>query len=238
MEEVKSNPGMWGWSGFNTLLGAAGTAMGATALGSKTSEQKVREIIREENCGYGRGRGCGGYNCGGVNEVFVTQPCSDNTLVNRFELEQNLKIADLQAKDYSNTSDLKLFEDYTTRLAAEKERVNGRFETIFGELVASRERMQAEICRLDKESALNKQASDYQFLIANKEFDAINGRVNHLTARVNAITKEVIPLSALCPQPLPGCVPVAFEPQTITTENAGAQGVIIANKAAAASNGK
>lgn len=123
-------------------------------------------------------------------------------------------------------SDLKLFEDYTTRMAAEKERVNGRLETIFKELVDSRERQQAEICRLDKEAALNKQATDFQFIIANKEFASIN-------SRLNAITKEVIPLSALCPQPLPGCVPVAFEPQTITTEAAGAQGVIIANKASA-----
>ena len=123
-------------------------------------------------------------------------------------------------------SDLKLFEDYTTRMAAEKERVNGRLETIFKELVDSRERQQAEICRLDKEAALNKQATDFQFIIANKEFASIN-------SRLNAITKEVIPLSALCPQPLPSCVPVAFEPQTITTEAAGAQGVIIANKASA-----
>lgn len=43
-----SNAGSMAWKGFNTLLGAAGTAMGATALGSKTSEEKVREIFREE----------------------------------------------------------------------------------------------------------------------------------------------------------------------------------------------
>lgn len=220
-----ANPGSMAWKGFNTLLGAAGTAMGATALGSKTSEEKVRQIIREENgCGHHGhcGNGCGR----GFNEAVFVQPCSDNTLVNRFELGQNLEIARLQAKEYSDVSDLKLFEDYTTRLAAEKERVNGRLETIFTEQVASRERMQAEICRLDKEIALNKQANDFQFIIANKEFANINNRLN-------SITKEVIPLSALCPQPLPACVPVALEPQTITTDPAGAQGVIIANKAAA-----
>ncbi len=215
------------WKLLNTGLGAAGTAMGATALGSKTSEEKVRQIIREE-AGCGNHGHCGnGWGYRGFNEnVFVAQPCSDNTLVNRFELGQNLEIARLQAKEYSDMSDLKLFEDYTTRLATEKERVNGRFETIFRELVDSRERQQAEICRLDKEVALNKQATDFQFIIANKEFASINGRLD-------AITKEVIPLSAICPQPLSGCVPVAIEPQTITTEAAGAQGVIIANKAAA-----
>ena len=107
------------WKLLNTGLGAAGTAMGATALGSKTSEEKVRQIIREENgcghhgyCGNGWGRG--------FNETVFVQPCSDNTPVNRFELGQNLEIARLQAKEYSDMSDLKLFEDYTTRMAAEK----------------------------------------------------------------------------------------------------------------------
>lgn len=156
---IEVNAGSLGsaaWKFLNTGLGAAGTAMGATALGSKCSEEKVREIFREE---MGRnGKGCT------VNDtVVVSQPCSDNTHVNRFELAQNLEIARLQAKEYSDMSDLKLFEDYTTRLAAEKERVNGRFETIFSELVASRERLQAEVCRLDKEAALNKQATDFGF---------------------------------------------------------------------------
>ena len=112
---IEVNAGSLGsaaWKFLNTGLGAAGTAMGATALGSKCSEEKVREIFREE---MGRnGRGCA------VNDtVVVSQPCSDNTCVNRFELAQNLEIARLQAKEYSDTSDLKLFEDYTNRLAAE-----------------------------------------------------------------------------------------------------------------------
>ena len=95
------------WKLLNTGLGAAGTAMGATALGSKTSEEKVRQIIREENgcghhgyCGNGWGRG--------FNETVFVQPCSDNTPVNRFELGQNLEIARLQAKEYSDMSFLKI----------------------------------------------------------------------------------------------------------------------------------
>ena len=218
MEVTSGGLGSAAWKMFNTGLGAAGTAMGATALGSKCSEEKVREIIREEN---GRGRGRGVDN----ETVVVSQPCSDNTLVSRFELGQNLKIADLQAKDYSNTSDLKLFEDYTTRLAAEKERVNGRFETIFTELVASRERLQAAVCSLEKDVALNKQANDYQFIAANKEFAAINNRLD-------SITKEVIPLSAICPQPMSGCIPVGFQGQVVTTTPTGETNtVIMANKA-------
>lgn len=127
---------------------------------------------------------------------------------------------------YSDMSDLKLFEDYTTRLAAEKERVNGRFETIFSELVASRERLQAEVCRLDKEAALNKQATDFGFISVNQEFARINNRLND-------ITKEVIPLSVICPQPLAGCVPVGFQGQVVNTTATGETNtVIMANKAA------
>ncbi len=223
---IEVNAGTMGsaaWKLLNTGLGAAGTAMSATALGSKTSEEKVRQIIREETgCGHGHGV-CNGYNGGlrGFSEtVVVNQPCSENTLVSRFELGQNLEIANLQAKDYSNTSDLKLFEDYTNRIAAEKERVNGRFETIFTELVASRERQQAEICRLDKDMALNKQAMEFGFASANKEFANINGRLD-------AITKEVIPLSAICPQPMPACVPVGFQGQVVNTTATGETNTVI-----------
>ena len=44
-----SGIGSAAWKLLNTGLGAAGTAMGATALGSKTSEEKVRQIIRDES---------------------------------------------------------------------------------------------------------------------------------------------------------------------------------------------
>lgn len=211
IEATAGNIGGMAWKGFNTLLGAAGTAMGATALGSKTSEDKVREIIREEA---GCGNGC--YPAYGMNRC--------NPFVSRFELEQQQQIANLTAKDYSNQSDLSLFADYTARINAEKERVNGRFETIFGELVASRERLQAEVCRLDKEAALNKQAMEFGFANVNKEFACVN-------SRLDAITKEVVPLSAICPQPLPACVPVTFTGQVINTDDTSSSTTVVGARA-------
>lgn len=201
------------WNTFNTLLAAGGVATGSTSLGSKTSDSKVREIIREE---MGCGHGCG--NCG--NGWGYNNGCSANTVVNRFELLQNQEISRLQAKEYSDTSDLKLFEDYTTRINAEKDRVNGRFEIIFQELVASRERLQSEVCRLDKEVALNKQAQDFGFATANQEFARVNGRLD-------AITKEVIPMNAMCPQPMPACVPVGFQGQVVTTTATGETSTVV-----------
>lgn len=201
--------GAMAWNLFNTLASAAGIATGSTALGSKTSTDKVKEIIREELGGCGHNHN--GYGChGGCNDPFV----------NRFELLQNQEISRLQAKEYSDMSDLKLFDDYTTKMNAEKDRVNGRFEIIFGELVASRERLQAEVCKLDKEVALNKQAMEFGFANSNQEFARINGRLDD-------ITKEVIPLSAICPQPLPACVPVGFQGQVVTTTDTTASNTVV-----------
>lgn len=213
MEEVKSNAGMWGmggWNVFNTLLAASGLATGATALGTKVSKSDVRGC----HGGYGYyGEGC--------------SPCSDNTLVNRFELNQSQRISELESDRRTDAKILDVYKQSAAENAAILEKMRDNFETAYKTLAEH-----------DKQIALNKQANDYQFMMANREFDAINGRVSCLTSRVNAITKEVVPLGAICPQPLPGCVPVALEPQTIQTEAAGAQGVIIANKAAAASAGK
>ena len=103
---------------------------------------------------------------------------------------------------------------------AEIDRVYGRFEIIFGELVASRERLQAEVCKLDKEMALNKQAMEFGFASSNQEFARINNRLND-------ITKEVIPLSAICPQPLSACVPVGFQGQTINTTDTTATNTVV-----------
>ena len=151
--------------------------------------------------------------------------------MNRFELEQSQRISELES---DRATDNKLISLYSQTVAENKDirsTMAANNETIYKELVASRERQQAEICRLDKEAALNKQAMEYNFAISN-------GRIDHLTSRLDAITKEIVPIGAICPQPLPACAQVALEPQTIPTTAAGAQGVIIANKAATAAANK
>jgi hypothetical protein len=140
--------------------------------------------------------------------------------VNRFEMEQNLAIANLVSKDYSNQSDLKLFADYTARDKEQNEKNSAKFETIFRELVDSREKLQAEVCRLDKEVALNKQAADYNQYITN-------GRIDGLTNRINNITKEVVPIDAICPEPLAACTRITANPQILTTTAATTTGTVV-----------
>lgn len=160
MEEVKTftSAGSGVWKTFNTLLAAAGTAMGATALGSKTSEEKVREIIREENGAmHGHGYGCG---------VGV---CSENTPVTRFEMEQSQKIALLESDKYT---DQKILDAYKQSVADNKalqaqidslsEKNNAAHETIYKELVTQREAQLASNAKFDKDIALNAQAAYFQ----------------------------------------------------------------------------
>lgn len=150
MEEVKgfTSMGSGAWKTFNTLLGAADTAMGATALGSKTSEDKVREIIREEN---------------------GMKNCSENTPVSRFEMEQSQRIALLEA---NGVIDNKILDAYKQSVADNKAlqaridelaaKNSAAHETIYKELVAQREAQLTSNAKFDKDIALNAQAAFYQ----------------------------------------------------------------------------
>jgi hypothetical protein len=202
------NIGSVGWKAFNTLASAAGIAMGATALGVKANASHFRRNGCNEYWGSYDNCGCGGhYGYQGIP-------------VNRFEMEQNLTIANLVAKDYSNQSDLKLFADYTARNKEQDEKNGAKFETIFKELVDSRERLQAEVCKLDKDVALNKQAMDYNFYISNKRIDTLDNRLN-------SITKEIVPMDVICPEPLAACAKVAFNPQVVTTTAGTTTGTVV-----------
>ena len=205
----------WAANGLNFLLGAAGTAMGATALGVKANASHFNRCGENwgsyNNCGWGYGfNGC----------------CGANTVVNRFELEQSQRISELEA---DRATDNKLIALYSQTVAENKDiraTIASNNETIYKELVANRERQQAEICRLDKEAALNKQASEYNYAI-------LSGRIDGLNGRLNAITKEIVPIGAICPQPLAACTPIATNPQVITTTTATTEGEVQLNAAKA-----
>nr|DAT31339.1 MAG TPA: hypothetical protein [Caudoviricetes sp.] len=181
MEEVKSftSMGSGAWKTFNTLLGAAGTAMGATALGSKTSEDKVREIIREENGMHGH--------CNSV--------CSENTPVSRYEMEQSQRIALLESDKYT---DQKILDAYKQSVAdnkalkAEIDALSAKnsadHETIYKELVAQREAQLTSNAKFDKDIALNAQAAYFQ---------------NQLNECRFYQTKKVVAKSDICPGVMP-----------------------------------
>ena len=187
MEEVKSftSAGSGAWKGFNTLLAAAGTAMGATALGSKTSEDKVREIIREET----------GMNGNGPRNGFGAGLCSENTPVTRFEMEQSQKIALLESDKYT---DQKIIEAYKQSVADNKAlqaeiadlaaKNSAAHETIYKELVAQREAQLVSNAKFDKDIALNAQAAYFQ---------------NQLNDCKYYTCKKVVAKDSICPSVMP-----------------------------------
>lgn len=182
IEATAGNVGGMAWKGFNTLLGAAGTAMGATALGSKTSEDRVREIIREEKM-HG--------NCyGGFGSV-----CSENTPVTRFEMEQSQRIALLEADKYTDQKILDAYKQSVADNAAIKAELaavvasnNAAHETIYKELVAQREAQLVSNAKFDKDIALNAQAAYFQNKLNQCQFYQ---------------TKKVVGASDICPSVMP-----------------------------------
>lgn len=182
--ETITSPMSGAWKFINTGLGAAGTALGATALGSKTSEDKVREIFRQEMGGHHFGRG-----------AYDFAQCGDNTLVNRYELSQAQRIAELESE---RATDAKLLSLYQQTVAenkairaeiAEVVAANSKdHETIYKELVANRERELIHNGKVDKDLALLQQANFYQ------------GQLNdcrYVTA------KKVVAKDDICPSVMP-----------------------------------
>jgi hypothetical protein len=132
-----------GVAGSGLGLGIAGTALGLL-----------------NNGGLGLFNGMGN-NCN----------CSENMMVNRYELAQEQKIADLQTqvalRDANTYVDGKLLEMYKY--------VDGRFNGI-----------EAQICQQNVYNATNTAA-----------LNCINGQI----AQLMGLTKLVVPATNICPQP-------------------------------------
>lgn len=233
IEMTAGSAGSAAWKGFNTLLGAAGTAMGATALGSKTSEKKVREIVREETGGYGCG--CGrGYGCrGGFDEnVFVNiqQPCSHNTHVNRFELEQSQRISELES---GRETDAKILEVWKAA-ASSDQRQDEKFAQLTKSLTDYVIANNREVDAIKCEARLNHQEIRDNLRFLDYKID---NNQREMFAYVDCKTlplEKKLPLSSICPQPLSGSVPVGFQGRIIETTGTGETNTVIsANKAAA-----
>jgi hypothetical protein len=97
--------------------------------------------------------------------------CSENMMVNRYELAQEQKIADLQTqvalRDANTYVDSKLLEMYKY--------VDGRFNGV-----------EAQICQQSVYNATNTAA-----------LNCINGQI----AQLMGLTKLVVPATNICPQP-------------------------------------
>ena len=227
MEEVKSNAGMWGmggWNVFNTLLAGAGLATGATALGVKANASHFRQ------CGdyWGNYGGCGfGYGFNGF--------CGENTLVNRYELQQSQRISELES---GKETDAKILEVYKA-LASADEKNGAKFAQLTKELtdyvIANNRDVDARFASVDKMIAVNSQAVSDNFNFLNYKVDENKREIfAYIDCKTLPLEKK-LPLSSICPQPLVGSTPIVANPQVITTTSATTNGEVQLNSLKVAS---
>ena len=145
-EEMKMTGGNIGWNTVNSV-GAVAALASALGIG-------IPALVKSGNndngsCGNGK--------------------CSENTLVNRYEMGQSQRIATLESDRYT---DQKIIEAYKQSVADNKlleakindlvEKNSAAHETIYKELVAQREAQLVANGAFDKELALLKQADFFQ----------------------------------------------------------------------------
>lgn len=151
--------------------------------------------------GHGRGYGDGGHgdNCG-----------HHERCVDRFELLQSEKIACLEAANAKETAILssniaKLeSEKYTNnKIAALNDRLETKIDNLAG---AVEKRIDGVVAYTNaKFEQVEKCIGNQNVINAKLEgfLSCQEGQIHTLTHRLNKITKEVVPLSALCPEAMP-----------------------------------
>ena len=140
-EEMKMSGGNIGWNALNSFGSVAALA---SALGIGIPALVKANNAEDGTCGNGK--------------------CSENTLVNRFEMSQSQRIATLDSDRYT---DQKIIEAYKqsvadnnalkAEIAALAEKNATAHETIFKELVAQREAQLVANGNVDKELALKRE---------------------------------------------------------------------------------
>lgn len=166
-EEMKMSSGGIGWGTINSVLGVGALA---SALGIG-----IPALVKANNAEDGK--------------------CSENTLVNRYEMTQSQRIATLESDRYTDqkiieaykqsVADNKALQDKIDALAAKN---SDAHETIYKELVAQREAQLTTNANLEKEIALNRQRDYYVEQLNDCKF-------------VKA--KKVVSKDDICPEVMP-----------------------------------
>lgn len=124
--------------------------------------------------------------------------------------EKDAKIAELTAMRYSDNQDAAVYKQTLADNKTLRDEMYAYITPIAQESAANRERVavleaqqkcEAEKAQLREQiitQKIDRVASDCACGLSN-----LSAEVSSIKARVNAITKEVVPFSAICPQPMP-----------------------------------
>lgn len=218
-DEMKSSGG-WGWNTVNSVLGvgALGSALG---IGIPA----VTKAFSKDRCnGYGWNNGCGGYGFG-----FGGCGCSENTIVNRFELGQSQRISELES---ARDTDAKILEAYKA-LAASDQRQDEKFAQLTKSLtdyvIANNREVDHRFAQLDKETALNNQEIKDNLRFLDYKID---NNQREMFAYVDCKTiplQKKIGINSICPTPLAASTPLTANAQVLTTTPADTTGEVALN---------
>lgn len=219
-DEMKTQSGGWGWNTVNSVLGvgALGAALG---IGIPAVTKAFSKNGCNNGCGngfYGNGYGCG-YGCG----------CSENTVVNRFELGQSQRISELES---ARDTDAKILEAYKA-LAASDQRQDEKFAQLTKSLtdyvIANNREVDHRFAHLDKESALNTQEIRDNLRFLDYKID---NNQKEMFAYVDCKTvplQKKIGINSICPTPLAASTPLTANAQVLTTTEATTTGEVALN---------
>ena len=229
-DEMKTSSGGWGWNTVNSVLGvgALGSALG---IGIPA----ITKAFSKDKCnGYGWNNGCGGYGfgfggCGGYGFGFGGCGCSENTVVNRFELGQSQRISELES---ARDTDAKILEAYKA-LAASDQRQDEKFAQLTKSLtdyvIANNREVDHRFAQLDKESALNNQEIKDNLRFLDYKID---NNQKEMFAYVDCKTiplEKKVGINSICPTPLAACTPLTANAQVLTTTPADTTGEVALN---------
>lgn len=218
-DEMKTTSGGWGWNTVNSVLGvgALGTALGVGI-------PAITKAFSKNGCN-GWGNGCGngyGFGCG-------NGCCSENTHVNRFELEQSQRISELES---ARDTDAKILEAYKA-LAASDSRQDEKFAQLTKSLtdyvIANNREVDHRFAQLDKESALNAQEIRDNLRFLDYKID---NNQKEMFAYVDCKTiplQKKIGINSICPTPLAASTPLTANAQVLTTTPADTTGEVALN---------
>lgn len=124
--------------------------------------------------------------------------------------EKDAKIAELTAMRYSDNQGASVYKQTLADNKTLRDEMYAYITPIAQEAASNRERVAVleaqHKCEIEK-AALREQLINQKIDNVAQQcacgINQLNAAVTCLTGRVNAITKEVVPLSALCPQAMP-----------------------------------
>lgn len=110
------------------------------------------------------------------------------------------ELAKEKSERYADSIGINTFKEAKTMFEKAQESSSANFKELVQGFIAQNEINAREFARLDKEAALNKQASEYNFAILNNKIDCCCDKMRCYVDGTFVPGKLVMPLDNLCPE--------------------------------------